>query len=215
MAASRTHAAILIALVGSVTLFGNFKQGSRGLWIVLVLVVGWIVAAEPSLQRFTTLRDANYAELRLNSSVNSNLFELAQEYPVGNGLGGGGTSLPYFLKGRVINPVVMENEYARIMLELGIPGLGLWLSFMAWMLTRPVGSRSDPCYSGRWIARLTCLAYFATAAIGTGLLTSIPGTPLLLLLGGWLASRRTAIVTQAVSSPYRATASIPLRRYGW
>ena len=57
-------------------------------------------------------------------------------YPLGNGLGGGGTSVPYFLQDRIRNVVVMENEYARILLELGIPGLCMWGVFIGWIFTR-------------------------------------------------------------------------------
>jgi hypothetical protein len=48
------------------------------------------------------------------------------------------------------NPVAVENEYARIMLEQGLPGLALWLAFIFWTLTRPL--TTDPWYLGKWLA---------------------------------------------------------------
>lgn len=217
LAASRTYAAILIGLAAALVLFGHLKGGSRLVWIMIIAVVAWIVSSEPTLQRFTTLRDVNNAEHRLADSLNGHFVQLAEEYPFGNGLGGGGTSLPYFLRERTTNRVAMENEYARIMLEQGIPGLCLWLAFIVWLLMRPVGRRYEPFYLGRWLARLTCAAYFAAAAIGTGLLTSIPATPLMLLLGGWLAARQPAVANDALSARQRAVGSdyAMARPYGW
>ena len=39
-----------------------------------------------------------------------------------------GRACPYFLQNRIRNVVVMENEYARILLELGMPGLLMWVA---------------------------------------------------------------------------------------
>jgi hypothetical protein len=82
----------------------------------------------------------------------------------------------------------MENEYARIMLEQGVPGLALWLAFIVWLLTRAVPRSSEPWYTGRWLARFLCTIFFVTAPMGIGLLTAIPQTASLLVLCGWIAS---------------------------
>jgi hypothetical protein len=50
------------------------------------------------------------------------------------------------------NPVAVENEYARIMLEQGLPGLALWLAFIFWTLTRQRPLTTDPWYLGEWLA---------------------------------------------------------------
>jgi hypothetical protein len=120
-------------------------------------------------------------------------------HPLGNGLGGGGTSLPYFLQDRVRDPVVIENEYGRIMAEQGIPGLLIWLAFLLWVFTRPAPRRSDPWFAGRRVARLWCAISFAIAPLGTGLLTAIPGTATLMLFVGW--------ITTAQVSPVRSRAA--------
>ena len=127
-------------------------------------------------------------------------FELAATYPFGNGLGGGGTSIPYFLRDRIEKPIGMENEYARIMLEQGVLGLALWLAFITWLLTRPGLAKSDPWFYGNRLAWVTCAAYFGTGLIGTGLLTSIPQTCLLLLNVGWVAARQSAQGNESVLS---------------
>ena len=107
---------------------------------------------------------------------------------MGNGLGGGGTSLPYFLQGRLTKGVALENEYARIMAEQGIPGLALWLGFIIWLANRRPGRRSNPWHKGKSLARLFCLFSFATAPLGLGMLDAIPSTQMLLMLAGWFAA---------------------------
>src|SRR6185436_19753513 len=81
------------------------------------------------------------------------------------------------------------NEYARIMLEQGLVGLFLWIAFIVWLFTRRGAGPADPWFIGRRLAWATCAAYFATGLIGTGLLTSVPQTCLLLLNAGWIAAR--------------------------
>jgi hypothetical protein len=217
MAASRVHAAILIGLAASLCVSGALGRKSRLIWLLIVAAVACAVATQPRLQRFETLRNTRNVERRVTESLNSQFLELAEEHPIGRGLGGGGTSVPYFLRGRVGNGVGMENEYARIMLEEGIPGLCLWLAFIVWLLTRRAARHDDPWSLGRSLARTTCGAYFAAAAIGTGLLTAIPGTPMLLLLAGCVASGRPHAVAQAMLSRDAAARAnyAPMRRYGW
>jgi hypothetical protein len=59
---------------------------------------------------------------------------------------------------------------------------------MLWTLTRPLPRRNESWYLGRWLARVVVGVAFAFAATGTGLLTSIPGTALLLLYAGWVVA---------------------------
>src|SRR5260370_21983034 len=106
---------------------------------------------------------------------------------MGNGLGGGGTSIPYFLEGQVRNPVGMENEYARILSEQGIIGLLLWFCFLGYFVHRSRTAFAE----GAWAMtkRLTwCMSAFGfcTACVGTRLITSIPETVLLMIGMGWV-----------------------------
>jgi hypothetical protein len=73
-------------------------------------------------------------------------------------------------------------------LEQGIPGLLLWLAFIFWVITRPLPLETDPWYLGKWLARVAFVFCFMTAPTGMGLLTSIPGTALILVFAGWIAS---------------------------
>ena len=202
MAASRLHF-VTAAIIVTVAVFSTKARFSHLLgWILILGGIGWLVSGEQRLQRFTELRNAEMVSERIVGSVNMGFFELATTYPFGNGLGGGGTSIPYFLRDRIEKPVGMENEYARIMLEQGVLGLILWVGFIVWVLTRAGPARSDSWFVGRRLAWTTCASYFAIGLIGTGLLTSIPQVCLLLLNVGWIAARRTeaAPAGQFVSS---------------
>src|SRR5205085_2288080 len=130
----------------------NVLSGYGFGWLVIMVVIGMVAAGEARLQRVTELQDTEFVKNRVVGSVNMTFFELAATYPFGNGLGGGGTSIPYFLQDRIKNQVVMENEYARILLEQGIFGPCLWAAFIIWLLTRQRGKRFDPWSNGRRLA---------------------------------------------------------------
>ena len=188
LSASRSQALLLFCLGIAATFSGRVRNFPWFGWVALLAVIGTLVVVSPRMQRFLQLSDTSYISTRVSNSMNADFLGLALEYPLGNGLGGGGTSIPYFLVPELRNPVAMENEYARIMLEQGVPGLALWLAFIFWVITRPLPMETDPWYLGRWLARVAFAFCFMTAPTGLGLLTSIPGTALLLFFGGWIAS---------------------------
>jgi hypothetical protein len=188
MGASRTWAAIMILALASTFLSGQLTVRVLLGSIVLAVCVGWIVANNPRMQRFTTLDDVSVMEDRFGISVNESFLNALHDYPMGNGLGGGGTSIPYFLQDRIRNSVGMENEYGRILLETGIPGLMIWLIFIFWTVARTVpGGESGLSLR---LTRDLLAVTFATAVLGTGLLTWIPGTALILVFMGWIATAR-------------------------
>ncbi len=215
LAASRTEAVslfLLFLVFGGVTFWRRSRNMPWGGWLALLLGLAWLVYSVPRMQRFVELGNTSYVGSRIGSSVNGAFLQLMTDYPLGNGLGCCGTSMPYFLAGQVRNPVGMENEYARIMLEQGVPGLALWMVFIVWLLTRPVPRRSEPWYVGRWLARFLCTISFATAPMGLGMLTAIPQTASLLLLCGWIASPQIVPVRrrarQAEDFPEQSTAAL-------
>jgi hypothetical protein len=188
LSASRSWATALFIIGLAATFSGRIRNFPRFGWIALLAVIGVLVVASPRMQRFVTLQDTSFVKKRISNSMNSSFLDLAVKYPLGNGLGGGGTSMPYFLESELRNPVAIENEYGRIMLEQGLPGLALWLSFIFWSLNRPLPRKTDPWYLGKWLARVTIFYCFVTGMTGTGLLTSIPFTELILVFTGWIVS---------------------------
>ena len=187
MSATRLNFVLAMAML-STLLFAKLTMKRRIIFALIIVAVGALALRNERFQRFKSLSDTDYVEERISGSVNRSFFEIVSEYPMGNGLGGGGTSIPYFLQGQVRNPIGMENEYARILSEQGILGLGLWLGFLAWFL-----SRYSQRGAGSWTSTrrmVWCLSAFGfgTAWIGLGMLTAIPGTALMLLGMGWVAA---------------------------
>ena len=204
MAAARTHMITAAILVVVVTFSGRLggKQWLR--WAVAIAVVGYLIAGDERFQRFTTLQDTTFLAERWGGSVNEGFFELVGQYPMGNGLAGGGTSVPYFLRGTVAPGPQMENEYARIVLEQGLPGLALWILFIVWVLVRSPGRMRDSWALGRRLAWVTFLVSFGSGLLGMGMFTSVPQTVVMLMMMGWyVVARKRAPVPIAVSVPRR------------
>ena len=123
------------------------------------------------------------------ASAAATLAELAAEHPVGVGLGGGaGTSYPSFLAAYAPRTVGAENEYVRIAVEQGIPGLILWCAFIFWILRHVprIGERRALLFY-RSIYAFVFISW-STAFIGTGVLMSVPSTVLMMLYMGRLAT---------------------------
>ena len=192
IAAARLHVVTAACIVLVVTVFGRFGRRQQLKWLMVLGVVGYVVAGNARLQRFTSLSDSEYVGARVSGSVNDTVFDLIRAYPLGNGLAGGGTSIPYFLRQGIQEPIGLENEYARIALEQGIPGLIVWMFFVFWILTRRPWRVDDEWRLGRLAGWVACVVSFASGTLGTGMLTSVPHTALLLLLTGWVATARRA-----------------------
>jgi hypothetical protein len=203
LAGSRSEAIVLILMVVIVTCIGRFRRFPRSAWVLMIGGIGLLIMITPRMQRFFDL-DASTLKLRVQGSVNENFINLCFEYPLGNGLGGGGTSIPYFLQDSLRNPVAIENEYARIEAEQGLPGLILWLAFIFWVL-ESAAPRSDPWYSGRSLARVFCAISFATAPLGTGLLNAIPQSAMILMFAGWIATATIDGRRRVVAASMRTT----------
>jgi hypothetical protein len=154
---------------------------------VVVLGVGYLVASSERFQRFQTLEDTDYVEERVGSSVNRGLLDILQDYPVGAGLGAaGGTSVPFFLSGYLRPQVGLESEVSRIQLEQGVVGLLCWAAFVGWTLARLPRAGERVTHLARRAMWAFVLSSWVTAFIGTGILTAIPGTVLLLMMMGVL-----------------------------
>ena len=196
MAATRMHSVALGVVLLAAAVSRRFPLQAKLMGVLVLAIIGTLTLKEERLQRFTTLDNTTYLSERVAGSVNRGFFDLLVRYPFGNGLGGGGTSLPYFLRDRLQDPVIMENEYARILLEQGCIGLCLWIVFIAWVASRRFSATSQEWGLGESLAWVTGMVYFGTGLIGLGLFTSIPQSCLFMLSLGWVCSR-TAYEPQA------------------
>jgi hypothetical protein len=185
----------------SVLLFGcviggsliRFRKNPLALLILIVGMagVGYTVSQSSRLRRYETLADAEMVGDRVAASVNMGFWDILGEHPMGRGLGSAvGTSIPYFLAEYARPPVGTESEYARLLLEEGIPGLLIWLCFVASVLGRSfrVVWREGAQASGMW---LFCAGTWISGLIGAGILASIPGTMLVMVYFGELSLSRS------------------------
>jgi hypothetical protein len=203
MAGARTPMIVLAGLVTLVTVSGRLRGYAWLSWAGVIAVVGWVVSSDGRLQRYVSLQDTQFLAERWSGSVNREFFDLMGAYPFGRGLAGGGTSIPYFLQDRFQANFVMENEFARIVMEQGIPGLFLWGLFMVWVLTKGRGDKRDPWFLTRRLMLATAAAYFVFALTGIGLLTSVPQSMVLLLGIGWIWVKKPVAARQIVPGKLR------------
>ncbi len=154
-----------------------------------------IAQTDARLQRAWTLLETEQVSERVRASANESFVELLLSYPAGAGMGSSvGTSIPYFLADRAPRGIGLENEYSRILVDQGWVGLGLWLGFLVWLLHRPppVWLRVE-WGVGVVVMYAAVLVNWSTAFIGTGTLSSIPASVLLLVQMGVLVRVRQAV----------------------
>jgi hypothetical protein len=208
MSATRSNFILGGIMVSVTILTSRLKSTHRVIFVLLIAILGFAAMSNERFQRFKTLGDTDAVADRIAGSVNRNFWEILAEHPMGNGLGGGGTSIPYFLHGQVRDPIVMENGYTLILCEQGVIGLLLFILFVLWFLSHAGTAFSKgPWANSRRMA--WCLAAFslATAWIGVGMFTSIPATVILLLGMGWTA------IPEAAENSSSATKRVRFRQY--
>lgn len=187
---TRTNFIAASFMILAFVFFAKFKPLLKGLFFAVVVGVGIVAMSNERFQRFKSLEDTDALAGRLAGSVNRSFLEVITDYPLGNGLGGGGTSIPHFLASQVQRGVSVENEYARIALELGFPGFVLWLGFLGWVLVRGWSfHKQDRWANTRRLVWICAFVNFGLAVLGTGLLTAIPMTMMLLFSSGWLVTK--------------------------
>jgi hypothetical protein len=193
MSATRQNFILGAGMVGFVLVTTKMPAGARVALVLVVAVVGWVASTNVRFQRFKELGDTENVAGRIAGSVNRGFIEILVEHPMGNGLGGGGMSMPYFLAGQVRNPIGLENEYALVLCEQGIVGLMIWVGFILWFLSRaPIAFSRGAWMNSRRMAWFLVAIGWGTAWIGTGLMTSIPQTVIFLLGMGWSATNMAA-----------------------
>lgn len=188
MSATRQNFVFGVAMIVFVLWTTKLKAKHRFAFVLVIAMVGYFALSNARFQRFKSLTDTEGVAERIAGSVNRSFWEILTDFPMGNGLGGAGSSMPYFLQGQVRNPIGIENQYALILGEQGVIGLGIWLAFLLWFFSKArVAFGKGPWANTRRLAWGLTAFGFGTAWIGTGLLTSIPGTLLLMLGVGWTA----------------------------
>jgi hypothetical protein len=193
---------VMFFLVAGFTVYQLRSQlGYILLFALLGAGVGYVVAGNERLQRFTSLQDSEAVVERMHGSANLSILELLSEYPMGGGLGSAfGTSVPSFLQHLAPqDPIGAENEYARIGTEQGVVGLCLWIAFLIWFFARTAFYRGPGIGHHYSLTLLYLLMTWGFAWLGTGLLVSVPGTAILLFQMGWLgrrAGQRTEILSR-------------------
>jgi hypothetical protein len=208
LSATRISLGVLAILVLVATFSQELKGAYRFSWLVLLALVGYVVSGEERMQRFLTLSDTDKMLDRIDGSVNMNFIEVLFNYPIGNGMGAGGTSIPYFLQDLLTDPFTIENEYARIVLEQGFVGLLLWLAFIAWLLSRPAPRPRSSWILCRRLLWFSSAVGFVLGCLGTGMLTAIPQTPVFLLSFGMLAIYRGDPIRRRPPRPPRPVSTI-------
>ena len=207
MAATRQGMIMAACLVVIASLSGKLGPLKRVVWVLAIVAVVYSAMHNERWQRYKEL-DAESVEDRVAGSVNRTFWEVLVEYPMGNGLGGGGTSIPYFLASQVNRPVEVESEYGRILLEQGIIGLLLWIAFIVWFVFNRVTFVKDDWLTGRRMAWYLCLLIFLIGAIGIGTLSSVPNSFLFLVFLGWTSVR--PLSAPALAQRAMRPAAVPL-----
>jgi hypothetical protein len=155
-------------------------------WAALVVVSGvmaFLVLNNQRLQRFQSLGDTDYVSDRIYSSVNASFLDALTEHPLGKGLAAGyGTNIPGFLSLDAKPQIGLESEYARIVIDTGIPGLMMWLAFFFMALRRKVGNHMTAAM--RTYSAPVVLTTILGGALGAGMFTAIPSAAMFLLLVG-------------------------------
>jgi hypothetical protein len=203
MAAARSPVVILFLELSILAISLKLPPRAIAAFIFVGLIVGYFVEGSERLQRFMTLADTDYVVDRVGGSLNMGFFDMLLAYPMGAGLGSGvGTSVPFFLRDLAGTPIGLENEYGRIAVEQSPIGLFIWLGFIAWTVTRKWTPVAPEWVVTTRISRIFVTVMWATAFIGTGMLTAIPATALLLLQMGILGrSRVLALPEPSQHSP--------------
>lgn len=163
---------------------GRVNLGFLTISILTGLGVAYFVGKDERMQRFAELQDLSRVQDRVSFSLNGTFLDVLIDYPMGNGMGAGGTSLPYFVQPLLSGVVILENEYARILLEQGLPGLLVFLAFATWFFLNSSTLDKNDKYTKSMVWAFA-IGTFSTAWIGIGMMTSVPTTVVLLLGVGY------------------------------
>lgn len=194
---ARQPVVLVLLMLLTAWAIARFHAGVGLLAVVLAGLGLFLLEQNERLQRVKELLDTEQVEQRVRASANETFLELLLRYPAGAGLGSAyGTSIPYFLADRASQTIGLENEFSRLLVDQGWLGLGLWLGFLLWLLGRLPPWRLDVSFGmAVMFMHALVLVSWATAFIGTGLLSSVPASVLMLTQMGVLARVREVQAT--------------------
>jgi hypothetical protein len=166
----------------------RFNVFVGGVAVGLVVTTLAVALTDERLQRATSLDDTEAVSERVRGSANESFFELLVDYPLGAGMGSSaGTSIPYFLADRAPVAIGLENEFSHIQINQGWVGLAVWLVFLVWMFAVPPLVRLEARWGlGVVLMYGLCLPIWATGFVGTGALSAVPQSVVLLVMMGLL-----------------------------
>jgi hypothetical protein len=126
--------------------------------------------------------------------VNDSFFDVVSQHPLGRGTGRRRHEHSVLPARGSRRRTIIENEYARISLEQGLPGLVIWILFILWVLTRRPGRVKDEWLLSRRLIWVASASIFSSGMLGMGMLAAVPQTVLMLLLIGWTTTARLPVV---------------------
>jgi hypothetical protein len=164
----------------------------------LVVAGGVVALTSDRLQRVASLEDPEVVSDRVRGSMDDSFLDLLSDYPLGAGMGSSaGTSIPYFLGDRAPKAVGLENEYCRIMVDQGWIGLVAWCVFLGWLLGRPPPVLLHSSWGlGVVLMYALLLTNWGTAFLGTGTLSSVPSSVMMLAQMGVLIRIRERVAVR-------------------
>jgi hypothetical protein len=163
----------------------------------LVSVVGLVAAlvAAPNLAAFVwdTLSWQTGSSLAHLEDWGEGLGHLV-EHPLGSGLGAGGLTAAR----AGLAPIAADSQYLKFAVDLGLPGLALYLAVLAGVLGASIRTfRSHYSGGARAVAALTGAAVVGLALNG---ITTVPlGTPFFAYVFFWLAGTTVTLAGEAAA----------------
>lgn len=202
MCAARVPVVMFVLATGVAWVVSRLTPQVALFAVALITAAVLVAATDERLQRAVTLEDTEAVARRVQGSVNESFLDLLARYPGGAGMGSAaGTSIPFFLADRAPRPVGLENEYSRILVDQGWVGLVGWVAFLVWVFHRPPPVMlGAPWGLGVVLMFALCATNWATAFVGTGSLSAIPMSVLLLAQMGVLLRVREVRASWAASA---------------
>jgi len=190
LCSSRLPVLVLGAIVLTLALLGRRSPLATVSALGAALVIALTASSDDRFRRYESFGDEGVVTGRVQGSFNRDLLDVIADAPLGRGLASAaGTSIPYFLINDALPQEGMESELSRLALELGVLGLLAWVALAFRVLLHGAIAAKSTGATSDALMLVVVAATAATALIGVGAMSAIPGTLLLFLQIGWLSKR--------------------------